>query len=150
MNSPVKIIVTIGETNVGASTANAARTRHSVEAKMWIKHESYDNEIDTNDIALIYLPTNVVRSTNVGVAYLYLNDPEDSTVFGLSFLNQIANIAGFGQTSTFTAVSSPTLKKATARIVSLTACQTQHFVNAKQICTESVSTTNVQNMCPGK
>jgi hypothetical protein len=150
LDRPVKIEVTIGETNVGASTANAARTRHSVEAKMWKQHESYSSDFYNDNIALIYLPTNVVRSTNVGVAYLYLNDPEDSNVFAASFLNQVGNIAGFGQTAQTGAVS-PTLKTATAKIFSLTDCQTQHsHANSKNICTKSVDTTIIKNMCLGK
>ncbi len=142
--------VTVGETYPTSPIATASSTKFTVEAKMWIKHESYDPSSNTTNIGLIYLPVNIVRSSNVAISYLYLNDPEDSTVFGLSFLNQIADIAGWGRTTLFGAVS-PTLKKATAKIVSLAVCQTKwSSANAKQICTESVSTTTIQNMCTGK
>jgi secreted trypsin-like serine protease len=114
---------------------------------MWIQHESFNVFTYVNDIGLVFLPVNVHRSSNIAIGYLYLNDPEDSTVFGLSFLNQDGDIAGWGQTAQ-TASDSPTLKKATTKIASLTDCQTQHTDAAsKQICTRS-PTTNIKNSCP--
>jgi hypothetical protein len=144
-------VVTIGETNVSASATAAASTRHIVEAKMWTKHESYDplSMASANDIGLIYLPTNFVRSSNVAIAYLYLNDPEESSVFTASFLNQVGDIAGFGGSQTESV--SPTLKKATAKIVSLTDCQTSHpLVVSTQFCTKSPDSTNISSPCDGK
>jgi hypothetical protein len=118
---------------------------------MWKQHESFNDFSYVNDIGLIYLPVNVHRSKHVAISYLYLNDPEESSVFGLSFLNQVGDIAGWGQTSQ-TGSDSPTLKKTTAKIANLANCQTAQYygVASKQICASSVDSTTISNPCTGK
>jgi hypothetical protein len=139
--------VTIADVNPSSTTSTASTTKYTVQAKMWVQHEGYDSNTNVNNIALIFLPTNVYRSSNAAISYLYLNDPEESAIFAASFFNQVADIVGFGRTSSFTAIP-PRLRKATTRIVSLSDCQTVRTdANAKQIC---IKDTTAKNMCPGK
>jgi hypothetical protein len=65
---------------------------------MWLRHPNYDLGTKANDIALIYCPINTRRSKNVAIGYFYLQDLTDTGVFTASYLNQIVEVAGWGET----------------------------------------------------
>jgi hypothetical protein len=145
MGSNDKVEVTIGETNVDAATSAASATRHTVEAKRFLKHPLYDYPLGkANDIALVYLPTNAVRSANVGIGYLYLNDPSNAAVFTAAYYNRQPKMFGWGQTGQTAGLSS-TLQHAQASIITLGTCGVQYgFLNTNQICTAPISSSSPQ------
>jgi chymotrypsin-like protease len=137
------IQVTVGDTDISAT--GTAKTRYTVMAKQWIKHENFSTSTLANDIALVYLPVNVYRSTNVDIAYLYLNDPADSSVFNTYFLNQLVNVAGWGRISQ-TGAYSDTLKHTEVKIIDAATCQPSYTItiDSKRLCIKSGSTTTMQ------
>jgi hypothetical protein len=139
MGSSDKVEVTIGETNVDAAISAASATRHIVEAKKLLKHPSYVPSTKVDDIALIYLPVNTVKSANVAIGYLYLNDPSDAAVFTAAYYNRLPNTVGWGQTGNSAGLS-PTLKYSQATIITVASCAPDRpDVTAKNICTSPSS-----------
>ncbi len=144
MGSNDKVEVTIGETNVGAATSAASATRYTVEAKKLLQHPSYNPNTYDNDIAIINLPSNGVRSENVGIGYLYLQDPSISAVFTAAFYNNNVKMVGWGQTGQTAGLSS-TLQHAQASIITVATCLGQYpSVTANQICTTLISSSSPQ------
>jgi hypothetical protein len=136
--------VTVGESNVGAAASSASATRHTIEAKKLLKHSLYDPTTKANDIiALVYLPSNAVKSANVAIGYTYMQDPSEPTVFTASFYNRQSTVVGWGQLGNSGGYSS-ILRLGSGTIVNLATCQgTYPSVTAKQICTQP-SPTNPQ------
>jgi hypothetical protein len=96
---------------------------YSFEAKMWITHPSFSATTYLNDIALIYCPINTYRGRNVDTAFLYMQDPTQTTIFNSFYLNQVVQIAGWGQTSETGGSTSNVLLKADQKIIDLATCQ---------------------------
>jgi hypothetical protein len=136
--------VTVGETNIASTYANQASSRYTVMAKKWLSHPTFDGNLD--NIGLIYLPVNVNRGPNVDIIYLYLYDPEVSSVFTTYFLNQVVEVAGWGRISQ-TGAFSATLKYTSVKIMDTATCQTAYgttTIGSKKACVLSASTTVVQ------
>jgi hypothetical protein len=135
--------VTVGETNMATTYANQASSRYTVMAKKWLLHPSFDGSL--NNIGLVYLPVSVTRGPNVDIIFLYLNDPEDSSIFTTYYYNQIVEVAGWGRISN-TGANSDTLKVTTVKIMDTAVCQTSFTssIGTKKACFLSASPTVVQ------
>jgi hypothetical protein len=117
--------VTVGETNIGASTSSTySKTRYTVEAKMWRPYDTFNGDQIEDDIGIVYLPVNIQRNDNTAIGYLYLNDPKDSGIYTTYYYNKIADVAGWGSTDGTTSYSN-TLKTTSVKIIDIATCQTQ-------------------------
>jgi hypothetical protein len=126
------IIVSV---NIDAAASAASATRHTLEAKKLLKHPLYSATTFDNDIALIYLPVNAVKSAMVAIGYTPMQDPSDTAVFAAYFYNNQARTFGWGRTGQ-TAAYSSTLQTAQGPIITLADCQSTYpTVTANQICT---------------
>jgi hypothetical protein len=98
-----------------------------------------------NDIALIYLPVNAVKSANVAIGYTPMQDPSDTAVFNAYFYNNNwVKMVGWGQTAQGGTLSS-TLQYAQALMITLATCQTSYsYVTTNHICTGQISSMNPQ------
>jgi hypothetical protein len=148
LGSNDKVEVTIGETNVGAATSAASATRHTIEAKKLLKHPLYSSTTYDNNIALIYLPVNAVKSANVAIGYTPMQDPSDTAVFNAYFYNNNVKMVGWGQTAQGGTLSS-TLQYAQALMITRSSClSTYSDATTNHICTKQISTSNMQVIVP--
>jgi hypothetical protein len=93
---------------------------------MWIEHPDFDSNRDyNNDIGLVYCPQNTIRSGNVRIAYLYLQDPTETSTYDLFYKNQIVEIAGWGRTSQTESLFD-TLKYTEQKIIDIPTCRTSY------------------------
>jgi hypothetical protein len=104
-----------------STLATQSTTKYTFEARMWLTHPSYSTT-QGNDIALVYCPTNVIKSKNVGIAYLYMQDPTESSIFDAFYLNQAVQVAGWGDALN-NGLLSDTLKYTEQQIVAYATCQ---------------------------
>ncbi len=143
--------MTVGETNIGASTSSTySKTRYTVEAKRWKAYDAFNGRQMEYDIGVVYLPENVHRNANTALGYLYLNDPTDNDIFNAYYLNKVATVAGWGSTDG-TAAYSDILKYTSVKLIDTAACQSTFSTtfNAPVVCLASPSSTPDQvRGCP--
>jgi hypothetical protein len=138
----------MGDVASDPAVASYATTRVKIQAKRIIVHSDQDFTTGLANIGLVYLPINSIRTTNSDVAYLYLNDPSDSSVYTTYFFNQVVKVAGWGEIGESLA-NSPVLLETEVKIVDATTCQGSYpSADATTICVQSASTTAVQGACP--
>jgi hypothetical protein len=89
---------------------------------MWLQHPDFNFITQANDIGLVYCPTNGIRSNNVGITYLYMQDPTVSSIFDAFYVNQIVQTAGWGRISDMGSLSD-TLKYTEQKIMTTAMCQ---------------------------
>lgn len=138
--------VTIGEVNRVSTLSNASPNKYVVYAKMFKRHPNYVSSTRINNIMLIYLPSDSYWSLNAAVPALYLKDPQISTVYTASYLDQVVDVAGWGRTTTV--VQSETLQTTKMKFIDAAACRTAFpGTSSKDLCLTSASTTVNQITC---
>jgi hypothetical protein len=89
----IKVMIGVNDITLPADTNN----RLVVYAKMWTKHASYDAVAHTNNIGLVYLPSDVYYSTKSTIANIYLKDPTINSVYDAIYDGFDLEIVGWGE-----------------------------------------------------
>jgi hypothetical protein len=122
----------VNDVTAAADTKN----RLVVYAKMWTSHASYDATAHTNNIALIYLPSDTYYSSNSAAAVylLFLKDPTIDATFDANFEGITAKISGWGLEGN-TGSPSNVLNVVTVTITSRATCSLTFAARtSKEIC----------------
>jgi hypothetical protein len=96
-------------------------------------------------LGLSIYPWTLYSSANAAIGHLYLNDPLIPPVYNTYYLNQIVDVAAWGQTTQAATTTSGTLKFTTMKIIDTTACRTAFAgTSTNEICIVSGSTSQTQ------